>query len=395
MSMAASTHATPRFSIKGFAAGSAVVLAIYAGLIIWIMQAGPDVRARREAAIPSRTVLIERALPLMNGKVSIKPDPFGPFLPQVQTPEIAAVETHAEPVPPPENPENIEKEGPVPEAPDQALLKDIQKYPHGMCIAPVEGLYEETEQGRLPVLRDDGLTAFKAYRKPFSATSGKPVISIAINDMGLSAKITESAIKSLPEAVTLIVSPYADGPDMWTNEARVAGHEVWLSLPMETEGYPEADTGPHTLLVGAPERENQQKLEWVMGRVIGYAGVIAPYKPAFMLSQNDVRPVLGSIYKRGIGFIDGSKSPGSIPETMALSMNAPYSSIDVWIDKPENTPELIRASLQQLEVIAKENGYAAGVISPSVMGFRELQSWIETLKDKDIVLAPMSAQTGF
>lgn len=384
---------SPRFSPKAFAAGMVVVLLAYAGLAVWITQAGPGVRALREASLPSRTVLIERALPLMSGRVSIKPDFFGPFLPQAQITEPPPVEEVSAATTSP-----VVEQAPAPEVsetPDQRLLKDVKKYPNGLCMAPVEGLYEDTGQGRLPVLRTDGLSAFKAYRKPFAVPSNKGVISIAISDMGLSGKITESAIKSLPAEITLIVSPYADGPDMWTTEARSAGHEVWLSLPMETEGYPEIDTGPHTLLVGAPERENQQKLDWVMGRVVGYTGLVAPYKPSFVQSQNDVRPVLGSIYKRGVGFIDGARAAGSIPETMALSMNAPHASIDVWIDKPENTPELIRASLKQLEVIAKETGYATGVLSPSVVGFRELQEWIATLQDKNIVLAPLSAQTGF
>ncbi|QQG35447.1 MAG: divergent polysaccharide deacetylase family protein [Micavibrio aeruginosavorus] len=391
--MSANATTTPRFSAKAFAAGILVVLGAYAGLFTWVTQAGPEVRARRAAEIPSRTVLIERALPLMNGKVSIKTESYGPFLPQEPHIPETATETQTEQAPVNETSHDVGE--PAPENPDQTLLKDIRKYSHGMYIAPVEGLYEETEHGRLPVLREDGLSAFKAYRKPFTIPDGKSVISIAVNDMGLSARITESAIKSLPEAVTLIVSPYADGPDTWTNEARTSGHEVWLSLPMETANYPETDTGPHTLLVGAPERENQQKLEWVMGRVVGYAGLVAPYQPKFMESQNDVRPILGSIYKRGIGFIGGSKAPGSTPETMALSMNAPYSSIDVWIDKPGNTPEIIQASLQQLEALAKENGYAVGVVSPGSVSFRELQTWMESLKDKNIVLAPLSAQTGF
>jgi polysaccharide deacetylase 2 family uncharacterized protein YibQ len=213
--------------------------------------------------------------------------------------------------------------------------------------------------------------------------------------MGLSASITEEAIKSLPPEITLIISPYADGPEKWMNDSRAAGHEVWLSLPMETSSYPKSDPGPHTMLVGSPERENLQKLDWIMSRTIGYAGLVATYQPEFMNSQNDVRPVLGSIYKRGIGFIDSRTLRGSVPETMALSMNAPYSSIDVWIDKPENTPEIINASLQQLEVIARDNGFAAGVISPSQISFRELVLWLQTLESKGIALAPLSVQTGY
>jgi len=278
---------------------------------------------------------------------------------------------------------------------EDPALKDVKKYDNGMCMAPVDGVYEESSSGPLPVVRSDGLTPFKAYRKPFAPVGDKPVISIAVSDMGLSASITDEAIRSLPPEVTMIVSPYAGEIEKVTNDSRAAGHEVWLSLPMETASYPKSDPGPHTLLVGAPERENQQKLEWIMSRTMGYAGLVAPFQPEFMNAINDVRPVLGSIYKRGVGFIDSRSIPGSTPETMALSMNAPYSSIDVWIDKPENSPELINASLQQIELIAKDRGFAAGVISPSQVSFREVMLWMGTLEGKGFILAPLSAQTGY
>lgn len=378
---------------KGFGLGMAAVLLAYAVLYGWASMRGPEVRAEREGKLASRTIVIDRVLPInppieQLGEIQGPPKPAPKEAPVAET--TPTPEVHAKEDPPKEIEGYTHAAEPV-----QPETKDLKKLPNGMHIAPVQGLYEDTAEGRLPVVRNDGLSPFKVYRKPFVQTGGKPVISIAVSDMGLSSKITESAIKSLPPEVTLIISPYADGPDMWTNEARMGGHEVWLSLPMESTTYPQDDPGPHTLLVGASERENQQKLDWIMSRAVGYAGLVATYKPEFMNAENDVRPVLGSIYKRGIGFIDSRNLPNSLPETMAFSMNAPFSSIDVWIDKPENTPEIINASLQQLELIAKENGYAAGIISPSSISFREIQSWITTLKDKGFVLAPLSAQTGY
>ncbi len=376
---------------KGFGVGMIALLLVYGGLFSWVTMNGPTAREHREGQMVSRTVMIERVLPM---------DPA--LLAPVQGPPAPTAKTEH---PAEESPTTVESSKPEPVAtpkPEPVAevqkehdpLKDEKAYANGMLVAPVEGLYEDVEAGRLPLVRADGISPFKAYKKPFTNVGNKPVISIAVADMGLSEKITESAIKSLPPEVSLIVSPYANGPDMWTTEAREGGHEVWLSLPMESATYPKTDSGPHTLLIGAPERENLQKLDWVMSRAVGYAGLIATYQPEFMNAQNDLRPILGSLYKRGVGFMSSSPA-GSLPETMALSMNAPYSKMDVWIDKPEATPEIIKASLQQLEVIAKENGYAAGIISPSAVSFRELQAWMETLKGKGIALAPLSVQTGY
>lgn len=402
--MTAITNDQSRFSVKAFSAGLGLVALIYTGVAGWVFLQGPHAIEMRAEKLVSNTIKINRAKPLMSGKVVMKSEAYGPYQeahaqqpdPVPATPDHSdqnAVSSHteeAEVQPAPAEP-------PKPQVPQEdPQLAKLTKLSSGMYAAPVDGLYEDIKEGRMPVKRSDGLTPFKAYKKPFPVeTNNKPVVSIAIMDMGLSAKATESAIQSLPGDVTLIVSPYAASPDMWVNEARTDGHEVWLSLPMESDSYPKSDPGPHTLLIGSPERENLQKLEWTMSRAVGYAGLVASYKPEFMTSSNDARPILGEIYKRGIGFLDSSNMSGGIAESSALSMNAPYSSVDVWIDRPEDTQEIIRASLQQLETIAREQGFAAGVIHPSALAYREIQSWIATLDGKGFVLAPLSVQTGY
>ncbi|MFN3827487.1 MAG: divergent polysaccharide deacetylase family protein [Micavibrio sp.] len=429
------TTTIQKFSPKAFAVGLVVVGLVYAGLAGFAFMKGPQVLRERQASLASLTVIIERVKPMAEpvtaeethgnedsppteehgaNDQTASPDTVTTDAtqdPQATTPahgdgHATPSETHEDDTQKPadahhtagtvneEDNQNAGHDDHVALAPSNTL-DSLPRNASGLCIAPVDGLYEDSKDGRLPAVRDDGLTSFKAYKKPFVNKDNKPVISIAIMDIGLSGKISESAIKSLPPEISLIISPYADGPDTWTNEARNAGHEVWLSLPMESETYPQTDSGPHTLLIGAPERENQEKLDWIMSRSVGYVGLVPTYQRTFMNSPNDARPVLGTIFKRGIGLIDDTRDQNTVAEMTALSMSAPYSNIDIWIDKPENTPETIKASLKKLEDIAKEQGLAAGIITPNVTSFREVQLWIESLKDKGIVLAPLSAQTGY
>lgn len=394
---------------KGFGLGMGIVLLAYAGLFSWAALHGPAVVKQREDRLVSSTVVMERVLPIspaLRADPTAKPQPAGPAQPDEHTDVHAEAPVKTEAAKPetakpePEKAELVKTEpakvGAVPASPDAGedpQFKGVPRYSNGMIAAPVDGLYEEGAQGRLPVRRPDGLTPFKAYRRPAPADGGKPVISIAVADIGLSDKLTEAAVKMLPPDVSLIVSPYATAIETWVKEAREAGHEVWLSLPTENNLYPRVDTGPHTLLVGAPERENLQKLEWIMGRAVGYAGLVANYSDVFMNAPHDARPVLGSIYKRGLAFVDGGGT-GGLAQATASGMNAPYTNINVWVDKPENTPETIKASLSQLEVIAREGGFAAGVISANSVSFREVKAWLETLDDKGFLLAPLSAQTG-
>lgn len=402
---------------KGFGLGLAAVMLGYAGLAAWAQISGPTTLQEREERLVSSTVIIERVLP-MNRELLAQPplDDAATAVPVEAEPAQAAHEAEKTPEKTTEKtPEETSKEV-APETPKEAhtepeketaspaiaeppakgvdpQLKGLATLPNGLYAAPVDGLYEDAAQGRLPVRKADGLTAFKAYKRPAVLDSSKPVISIAVQDMGLSDQLTASAIKNMPPEVSLIISPYATALDTWAKDARADGHEIWLSLPMESQNYPRVDTGPHTLLVGAPERENLSKLEWVMSRTSGYVGLVAPYQDTFIDTQNDARPMLGNIYKRGLGFIDG-RGNGSLAQTMAESMNAPYSNVNVWIDKPDMSVETINASLRQLETMAREGGFAAGVISANAVSLREVGLWLSTLKDKGFVLAPLSAQTG-
>lgn len=265
----------------------------------------------------------------------------------------------------------------------------------GMVEAPVEGLLEETPMGNIPVIRKDGLTAFKAYRRPFdrAAAGNRPVVSVVIAGVGISERASETAIQSMPPDVTFAVSPYAASPDFWVKEARARGHEIWLTLPVETGDYPQSDPGPHTLMIGVPERDNMTKMAWLFSRATGYAGFIAVKNAAFMNSVQDMRPAVGAIYGRGLAFADTAEETNAVPATMAHGMNAPYAAIDVWIDETATQDDILRA-LDVLEKKAREQGAAAGVIHPLPVSYQEVEKWVATLPGKGIVLAPLSAQTG-
>lgn len=264
--------------------------------------------------------------------------------------------------------------------------------------APVQGLQERTPAGAtLPVIRkSDGLTAFEAYRRPFNLQAAtKPIISLAITDIGLSDVATESAIRTMPPEVTMVFSPYSKSASFWIDQARGRGHEVWLSIPMESRQYPLEDPGPHTMLIGAPERENMNKLEFLMSRGTGYVGFVTSYHPHFMQSASDMRPVIGNIYRRGLGFVDGSAEPSLVAQTMALGQKAPYSNVDIWIDRPLSSKEDIASQLQLLETTAKQKGRAVGMFQTLPISYQEILSWIEkTRASGEFILAPLSASTG-
>jgi polysaccharide deacetylase 2 family uncharacterized protein YibQ len=390
--MSAADWIDANFSARSFAIGMGGVALICAGLVGWAVLKGNDALSIRINAMPGQTVSIAwNTAPLTQ---PIKPPNFVAVdVPVAQPPVTEPVVKDT----PEENPEETGVPAavttpPATEKPPVTITEST-----ATPTTPLDGLFETTQWGKLPIIRKaDGMTPFQAYRRPFdrNAAGTKPIISVAVFDMGLSDSATNAAMRALPPDVSLVLSPYMTTPDLWVVEARSRGHEIWLSLPVQGKDYPLVDPGPQTILIGAAEKDNLNKLYWTMSRATNYAGFITPPDPSFLKAEQDMRPVLTRIYGRGLGFIDGSMMPPLIPQTMAKSMKAPYGTIDVWVDSPAEK-ESIMDALAQVEKLAREQGFAAAVIRPYPLSYQLVQEWIATLPEKGIVLAPLSAQTGY
>ncbi len=360
------------FSFKAFLQGLVVVAVLYFLVIVWIFLNAGNTLKKQQDRLASQTVIIEW---------SATADP--------QQVSDSSHDAHSD--------QTDQTKQPTDTAPQHVKYTPANILESGLADAPIDGLYEQAESGHRPIVRkQDSLTAFKAYRRPFDVyASDNSLISIAVAGLGLSDIATESAVRSMPPDVSFILSPYAATPDFWISESRERGHEVWLTLPLETESYPVDDPGPHTMLIGAPERENQAKMDWLLTRGDGYVGFVTSYQPDFMKSPNDMRPIIGNIYHRGLGFVDGSPHPTMIPQTMAVGMKAPYSTIDIWIDMPEASQDSISKSLEKLEELSRKKGFAVGVIHTLPVSYQQVLKWIETLPDKNLTLVPLSATTGY
>jgi len=158
-------------------------------------------------------------------------------------------------------------------AEEGALDQPIE--PDPLRPAPLPGLDEEGSFGRIPRIADDGTTPFDAYKRPFERVEGQPYVAIIVTGIGLNSTRTKAAIEDLPLNISLALSPYANNLQQVASDARAMGHEIFLQLPMEPIDFPLSDPGPRALLTSLPEGENLVRLEWLLARFPGYAGVVS------------------------------------------------------------------------------------------------------------------------
>ena len=259
-----------------------------------------------------------------------------------------------------------------------------------MAPVPDPSLVIETAKGPLPVIAGDGRRAWQVYARPFKAKVKEPRIAIIIGEMGLSEASTRAAIQNLPGPVTLAFAPYAKDLQDWISKARAAGHEVMLQLPMEPYEYPDNDPGPQALLTTLSPAANLDRLEWLLGRFVGYVGVTNYMGSKFTSSAKNVRPVLEAIKARGLMFVDAKATARSVAGQIARQVGLPLAINNSFIDRKASRLA-IDQRLRDLERVATATGTAVGLGYPYPVTIERVANWVRGLQNRGIHLAPASA----
>lgn len=336
------------FSFPSFLHGLGGGVIVLALLGVWMALRVTDTMERQQAKLPSKTAGIERII--------------------VESPVEEAQAAPAE---------------------EETPAEDINI--HALPKAPIAGIFETTPAGQVPVANlQTGLTPFDAYKKPITPVPGRPMIGIIFLGAGLSESLTRGITEDLPPEISLAVSPYALAPGQWMDQIRDDGHEVWLTLPLQNDTYPEPDPGPNTILSSVSIEQNQDRLMKILASGAGYAGVISLDDHHFTAESTDIVPVLQQIFGRGLAFIDGRPDRPFFGMGLAKTQSYPYADSDMTIG--EDTPlPAIKAQLTILEAAATRKGGAIAYVYPTPASIAAIAEWSKTLPDRGLQLAPASA----
>ena len=253
-------------------------------------------------------------------------------------------------------------------------------------LQPAPGL----EHAVLPRVAADGRMPMHSYAAPFDPTDLRPRVGVLIAGIGMSEADSMMAIKMLPGAISLAVSPYAASADRILAAARLAEHEYLLSIPMEPQGYPLSDPDDqHALMTSLPASENLPRLYWVMSRLSGYVGVtnaLGQMHGERLSAQPDqIESVLNDVSHRGLLFIDARPGKARLP----LAWNR---SVDMLIDDDPVDEASLDSRLDMLSHMALDKGSALGLVSlPRPRMLERVAAWTTTLTAKGLALAPVSA----
>jgi uncharacterized protein len=260
----------------------------------------------------------------------------------------------------------------------------------GKALLADPALIENTAQGPLPRISDDGRKPMTAYAAPAVLAGKKYKIAIVVNGLGMSAIATKTALDALPAAVTLGFAPYAGDVSQWVAQARERGHEVLLEIPMEPFDFPDSDPGPHTLRAGQAEDTNIERLTWALSRFTGYAGVTNLLGQRFLSDTDALSPILTNLNRRGLYFFDNGAASQSVLPTIASQLGLPAAQSGAALDTIQTALE-IDHRLSELETQARANGSAVGSAFLYPVSVARIAEWARGLESRGFVLVPVSA----
>lgn len=288
--------------------------------------------------------------------------------------------------------------------PPQAHLADLLRTPpmeEGLALA-VHVPPAPPEDGRLfltePVvaaLRSAGtqLADEPQWRRnavAVTAAPGQPRIAIVIDDLGPGRGPARDAM-ALPGPLTLAFLPYAEGLEGLTAEARAAGHELMVHMPMEPIDLAHNSPGPNALMTGLAAQEILARLDWSLARFDGYVGINNHMGSAFSRDAAGLDVLMAELHRRGLLFLDSRTIGGSLAEATALADGVPAVGRDVFLDNEADDPAEIWAQLRLVERIARERGQAVAIGHPHPATLAALAEWLPQVQAEGFVLVPISA----
>ncbi len=238
-----------------------------------------------------------------------------------------------------------------------------------------------------------GLAPMRAYAAGSPPADARPRVAILLADFAMREADSEEALRVLPAAISLAVSPYALRPPQPRGQierARQTGHELLIAIPMEPRGYPLDDPGDRALLTGATADRNAAALRWTLSRLggpVGATGALGSLRGERFAASGQMAQLLEELAQRGLLYID-PRPDGKLPPTTPA---APRRAIDLIVDEPGVRTE-IEAKLERLEQLARDRGTAIGLVSaPTPVAVERLAAWTALLAQRGVVLVPVSA----
>lgn len=214
----------------------------------------------------------------------------------------------------------------------------------------------------------------------------EPVIAIVIDDMGVSQRQTKD-ITSLKAPLTASFLTYSSNLASQIENARQAGHEIMIHVPMEAQK--QADAAPDVLTTQMTPDELRRNFSAMLEKFHGIKGINNHMGSKLTEDEPRMEVIMDVLKQHNLFFLDSKTSAKSKAEIAAKNRRVAYGHRHVFLDN-NNDKTYILGQLALTERLARKNGYAIAIGHPKSQTYEALKDWLQTLDKKQIRLLHLS-----
>ncbi len=214
-------------------------------------------------------------------------------------------------------------------------------------------------------------------------------LAILLDDAGQNTDLLAAAV-DLDQRVAVAILPFLPESSRVAAEMHRGGHEVWLHLPMEPQGYPENDPGPGTVFVEMSEDEIRTTVHAALNNIPHVIGVNNHMGSRATADLRTMTWIMQELRARDMAFIDSRTTRHTVAEDAARAQGVKTNRRHVFLDN-DRSQEAIRRQLAEAVNRCRLEGeiIAIGHLDKVTIGV--LQVELPKLKDRGADLVPPSA----
>jgi len=210
-----------------------------------------------------------------------------------------------------------------------------------------------------------GTLAFIAATAPATVTTSaltqKPKLVIIIDDFGYSNQEVIRNFLRLPAKLTVSVVPGHQYSQWVASNAKLAGKEVIIHMPMEPEGNAnKSGEDRYMLLTDMKPDEISRRLENAYRELPEAVGLNNHMGSLFTADPELMQIVIASLQRKGLYFIDSMTSPQSVAYEIAVRNKIPSAFRTVFLDNVKDKRE-IQTQFEKAIAIARRSGRAVAI----------------------------------
>jgi len=200
--------------------------------------------------------------------------------------------------------------------------------------------------------------------RPQPPPNARGRLAILLDDAGQKLDLVAQAA-ALPAEIGVAILPFLPYSAETAEEMFSAGHEVWLHLPMEPEGYPANDPGAGAVLVGMEGEDLRTTVHTAINNIPHAVGVNNHMGSKATADLRLMTWLMQELKIRDLAFIDSRTTVRTVAEEAARAQGVRTNRRHVFLDN-ERKSAAIRRQLEEAVYRCRIEGeiIAIGHLSP-------------------------------